>query len=337
MSATLTTLAKRPELLDQVIELIEKSFNYDSDQSYAVDFASLMDPSNHANCHLILKDDRPVAHIGLKLRNLAHRDWTSPICLLGGIAVTESERGSGHLDSLLSHVIDLHGDEVSLFILWSNLTELYQKYSFFEAGGVITTGEKILTKVEGFRETSFSKLSEQQLEQISKLYHTKILANCLTIERSTSDWQLLKKQKSTKLFIKEEANQITEYFCLSKGMDLKDTIHESSFFDQIDSPLEEYKFWIPHSPEMSYPQVHYAGFFKIGSPHQFTKLVNQISEQKIKKLELNSQQVLFHLEDEEQQFKVGHQDFLIGLLGPASFKEFSPFHKRIFIAGLDSI
>ncbi len=54
----ITTLKQRPELLPQVIALIESGFNYDSNYSYAMDFMLLMNKNNHQNCHIIVNDHR---------------------------------------------------------------------------------------------------------------------------------------------------------------------------------------------------------------------------------------------------------------------------------------
>jgi len=66
MKLTRSTLAKSPELYKEVIKLIEYSFNYPENHNFDNDFYTLMNPSNHDHCHILINEEKQVvAHIGV--------------------------------------------------------------------------------------------------------------------------------------------------------------------------------------------------------------------------------------------------------------------------------
>ena len=111
-------LSKKPSCLRATIELIERSFQYQGPNSFEIDFAPLIDKSNHENCFIMIDDKENVlAHIGAKDRTITVENEKFTITMLGGIAVDEKHRGAGHFQTLLQDVLAEKRSDTTLFLL----------------------------------------------------------------------------------------------------------------------------------------------------------------------------------------------------------------------------
>jgi predicted N-acetyltransferase YhbS len=139
---TITNLKSSPPLLASTLSLIEKAFQYEKGHHFDVDFAPLMDESNHENCFVKLNTEgNVIAHIGFCKRTLGGH----PIGMLGGIAVDERYRGEGYFQELMQEIISEHRGNVAFFLLWSDQEKLYKKFGFYLCGAQIElpqTGQK---------------------------------------------------------------------------------------------------------------------------------------------------------------------------------------------------
>ncbi len=132
----ITTLKQRPELLAQVIALIESGFNYDSNYSYAMDFMLLMNKNNHQNCHIIVNNNNEVlAHLAVSLRNIGTDTFNIPVALIGGAVTHPLFRGKGFFRLLMERLIKQQINKVAIFLLWSTESGLYKKFGFYPSGG----------------------------------------------------------------------------------------------------------------------------------------------------------------------------------------------------------
>ena len=254
----LSTLKDSPHHYKDVLTLIEKNFHYQRPESFAVDFAPLMHHSNHTHNFILIDEvsNTVIAHIGVSLRLWEEQ----PVALLGGIAVSEDFQGQGIFKKLFEEVLKRYEKQVQAFILWSDLHEMYKKYDFLPLKSMIQTGEKNFSKPQGYQETTFSKLSLSEKNEMTKLYQI-MSKSYQTLKRTPEDWERIYAITSTKLFIaRNSQDQLTRYFCLGKGMDLHDIIHEIGFSSEEEKlklfkDLKDFKLWLPVSEKKNFPEA----------------------------------------------------------------------------------
>lgn len=254
----LSTLKDSPHHYKDVLTLIEKNFHYQRPESFAVDFAPLMHVSNHAHNFILIDEvsNTLVAHIGVSLRL-----WDEhPVALLGGIAVSEQFQGQGIFKKIFEEVLKRYEKKVQAFVLWSDLHEMYKKYDFHPLKSLIQTGEKNFSKPQGYQETNFSTLSKNEISDLAKLYQT-MSESYHTLKRTPEDWKRIQAITSTRLFMaKNPKGEIVRYFCVGKGMDLHDIIHEIGFSSEEEKlklfkDLKDFKLWLPLSEKEHFPRA----------------------------------------------------------------------------------
>ncbi|MBL6989298.1 MAG: GNAT family N-acetyltransferase [Bacteriovoracaceae bacterium] len=353
---TFSTLKDKPELFDQVLRVVESSFNYPSSQQFAVDFYPLVNPSNFANNHIIIcnKTKEVVGHIGLTLRQLGNNTHSMPVAFIGGIAIDTLHRGIGLYKDLMQKVITMYQNDICLFFLWSDLQDLYSKFKFFPAGGQLQTAqatfnEELFIKQYGFKKVSLNSLSESDFRQLKSIYEKSTLKRYTTVLRSFDDWQILVKIHSTSLYIKKDNNQnIVGYFFVGKGHDLENVIHEfgasAAFKDEFYRQLVPYKLWVPDQ-ELDYVnglgqklddlQIMSMALIRIASVERFNNYLEKIGNGVLKINALDDLMVTFIHKDIE--YKVSMADFLQYILGPNKLLDFKEYGLPLYLSGLDSI
>jgi len=330
---TITTLKAVPHLLKATIDLIESSFRYEKPNQFAVDFAPLMDGSNFHNCFILIDENEKVlAHIGVCEKKILG----ITVAMLGGIAVDESHRGKGHFKELFQDVLAEKKSDVAFFILWSDQEELYKKYGFHLCGTQMEIGQS--GPATGFTKTKLHTLPSNQLEQIQELYEKSFATIYLTINRSTTDWQVLRLIESTDLYIKEQAGKISDYFFMNKGQDLTGIIFEYGTRGEIKDLIKTIspygKVWL--GTDLLDGEAQYQFFLAPGDTKIFAQFVALFTNNKINIHDINSmkQEVYFYFNQE--LLSLGTEEFLRGVFGPETFEEFGEL-KPIFISGLESI
>src|SRR5690606_33879799 len=103
-----TNLSNEPDKYSDTIKLIEKSFNYQSPNSFAVDFYPLMSPTNRRNCHIIIDNDSVIGHIGVMEKQFSISTQSFSILMMGGIAIDEAHRGLGLYKKLMQYVLSTY-------------------------------------------------------------------------------------------------------------------------------------------------------------------------------------------------------------------------------------
>ncbi|OUR93098.1 hypothetical protein A9Q84_21580 [Halobacteriovorax marinus] len=336
-----TTLAKAPNFFNETLSLLEKSFNYPKHQNFLTDFYPLMAPINHDHCHILIDKDKVVGHIGVKKRTLTYKDTSLEVVLLGGIAISENYQGQGNFSKFFTDILDRYKDKCGLMLLWSDLSALYNRYGFYEAGGVIQTGKKQLLKESlpiDWCETSFKQIDEKKFEQIKTLYANQ---SRLTLKRDESLWSGIREISSAKLFYKEEDNKIVSYVVMGKGNDLEGIIHElvatkETENDVIES-FSDFKLWLPEKYNSLFhkKELLYGAFLKIGNVPLLNSFLENLSKNQLQIISIDGDDI--NISHNENDFKLNIQDFLTGLLGPTPITEFQEFMPSFFINGLDSI
>jgi predicted N-acetyltransferase YhbS len=330
-------LSEKPSYLEETLELIEKSFQYNGPFRFEIDFAPLIDKSNHHNCYIFLdENERVIAHVGAKDRTLNLNGRSHRFTLLGGIAVDKDLRGTGIFKELFQEVLDVKKSSTSFFLLWSELEKLYNKFGFFLCGNQF---EKTQQRANSpFQKTKFISLSIQEKEEIKSLYKDSFSRVYLTPERSVEDWKLIEMISSADLYLRKEGLAIQDYYVMGKGQDLTDIIYEYGSKNNLPELINNIscygKVWMG-TELVPCQNIQYQFFMRPGDLGLFTDLIFDITQKKfsIRNINFLKEEIYFDFEGETLSLKI--QDFLRGIFGPGIFEELEviPF----FISGLDSI
>lgn len=322
-----STLKETPSAFEATLRLIEKSFHYEKPNSFLVDFAPLMDESNHHNCFILIDENENVlAHVGAKERLLGNHS----VCMLGGIAVDEQYRGQGHFQMLFQDVLAEKRSDNAFFLLWSDQEKLYSKFGFHLCGGQFELEQK--TGKSEFKKAAYT-------QEIKDLYQISFQSNYLSLKREQKDWDLLSKITSAELFIQEQNGKITDYFFLGKGQDLTGTIHEygtkRSLIDFLNEARVHGKVWMG-APFIETENVQYQFMLAPADKRRFTDFITEYTNGQMAIREINQmkQEIFFDFNGETLVLEI--PEFLRGVFGPGPFEELGEL-KPIFISGLDSI
>lgn len=342
MKINRTNLAQNPELYNETVRLIEKSFNYPPGHSFEDDFYNLLTPINHKHNHILVDGDKVVAHIGVNLKEVAKDEISCLVAFIGGVAVNEDYRGQGHFKTLFNYVIEKYSENCAFFLLWSDKSELYKKYDFYEFGAVTQLGQKEEDEDYfnslGFKKTKLKSLKEEEIKKLHKLYKHNV-SGYLAPKRTPRSWDTISNIVTTDLYIQKDNREITNYFFINKGFDLPGVIHENSFFK--DEPLlekfKEYKLWLPekHSTYMESSASLYTGIIKIANTALFSDFIRKIFSNDLLISEVIDNNVEFSFKEED--FTLPLDEFVHFILGPHPAEEFLPYGNWFFIPGLDSI
>lgn len=344
---TITSLSQNPEYFDEVIALIEKEFHYNSDLSYAQDFALLMDALNFDNCYLYVDDEtnKVVSHLAVCPRIMVKNNFSMKVALIGGIATVKEYRGRDLFKGLMNHALKIHSEDCSLFILWSELTGLYEKFSFHLSGGLIETGHAIFSsndKPGGFNKTTFKDLSMKDFEAIQEIYKNFNQRYFFTVVREEKEWSIIKNMSSIDLYLKKnEEGIIEQYFCVNKGRDLTNIIHEVGSLPESYLPmmknLQRFKTWLPES-ELSLSSnkdIFFTAFIRLGNFNLLKEFLGNVSSHELELYNITGDTITFRFGETEHQ--ATHKDFMQYLFGPRPLKEFEKLNLSPYIPGTDSI
>jgi predicted N-acetyltransferase YhbS len=334
---TFSTLAEKPDLYKETIQLIEKSFAYSGGNSFETDFAPLIHSENRDNCHILIKDDKVIGHIGTRKVNFGDKSSTFPLIMMGGICISEEERGKGYFKSFFEHVYNLYKDKTGLFALWSNKEDFYAKFGFHQAGGqiVVESNGTPTGPTEG--PYKFSELGMEDISLMMMIYED-FAADKWTIQRDMGDWEVLKNIESCQIHFIPSRLEPHGYIISNKGQDLQDVSHEIVFYeglyDQYKNHLSTKQAWIPEGLTEGDPSL-YTAFFKVGDHQQFAQMVYTLTGDQIAISNINNDSVVFGYNG--NSYEASHEEFLRYIFGPGPLAEFKGLLKSVVISGLDSI
>lgn len=341
----LSNLARHPEYYDEVINLIEEEFHYQSENHFNIDFAPLVNPLNFENCLILIEKNshKIVSHLAFTNRFMVKNDINLPVCFIGGIVTQREFRGKNLFRKLMNRVIAQNEKQIGLFFLWSDIESLYEKFNFHLAGGLFETGKKIITTdniPDDLQKTNFSKLSEKEFNDIKWLYSHSIEKNFFTLKRNESHWAIIREMSSIDLFIKKDKTEkIITYLCQSKGRDLTGVIHEigSTDLSKTIEQFRDFRLWLPeyYCDKNIENSLQFTAFIRIGSIKILAQFLLDISVQKLHLISHQNQNVEFNFNN--LNYKVSEKEFLQYLLGPNPLSEFSEFKLSPYISGVDSI
>ncbi|MCB9060347.1 MAG: GNAT family N-acetyltransferase [Halobacteriovoraceae bacterium] len=331
------SLNQHPEYYDHLLISLEESFKYSKENQFKIDFYPLMRKENWSNCFILLEDGKFAGHIGV----LEKKMLGQTVALLGGIFISSEFQGKGLFSDFILNVIDNFQD-AALFILHSDLSELYKKFGFYLCGGQLQTGtDDINIKApHDFLKTKLNKLSSFEIDQLANIYDQSIAKNFLTLERSRADWELLKNITSSDLFIKKDSDVIKSYFFANKGFDLPSIIHEIGHISgdilHILKDIHQYKVWVPeHYTEFSNSQdLMYLGLIKIGNINSLNHILKQLTHNEIEILDISFSKITIRHLDENHELPI--ETLLGGLFGPNRYEDLKKY-PPLYISGLDSV
>lgn len=344
----LTTLSQNPEYFEEAIRLIEEGFHYSEPHHYEKDFAPLVDPLNFENCFLYIDQEtnNVAAHLAVCIRTLVKGDIETKVGLIGGIVTHKKHRGKHLFKNLMDYALEKYEGQVSLFVLWSDLEGLYERFFFYRTGGIIETGKRnfdLSERPRGYEKTKFSSLCEKDFESIIHLYSTFNERCFFTIKREEKDWSIIKNMSSIDLYIKKNnSGEIQKYFCVNKGHDLTSIIHEISCqgpaeYLSLLKELAEFKIWLPEteSDKLSSIEIFYTAFVRPGNKILLNDFLSKISNNQLSIKEINNDNVTFDFQ--KKTYNVSCKEFLQYLFGPKPLEEFASYGLSFYIAGTDSI
>lgn len=336
----ISDLGKNPQYFNEVISLIESEFHYSSEYKFEIDFAPLISPYNFEHCLIIIDKEKNqlAAHLAFTKRKLIKGKEELPVVFIGGIVTKKEYRGDNLFRSLINHCFSIN-TQAALFLLWSDIGNLYEKFGFHLSGAVIETGKNVITKqIENFEKTNFNKLSSKDFKRIQEIYHNKIEKNYFTAKRENIQWEIIHEMSSIDLFIERDSNNdIINYFCYGKGRDLICTIHESTLLDieQI-KKLSHLKLWLPenYKEQLTNFEISYLGFIKLGNIEVLNNFLKKISSYELSVSKLDDQ-IKANLNGAD--YFLTEQNFLHSLFGPEPAEEFKKYQLYLYIAGTDSV
>lgn len=334
-----TNLKESPEYYLSVISLIESEFEYDKNFSFKDDFSAIFRQENHEHVLMLIDEEskQVVSTLSYLPKTLLKNQHLFPVVFIGGIATRKDYTRQGLFRRLMNHVILVNQQKVGLFMLWSNHQGLYEKFHFHLAGGILETDHNSHFSYNEYTNAELKNLSIEDIQNIKSIYSNEIESKHFAIKRTENDWELFFKHSSTKLFIKRAPeNQISSYYLIGKGHDLKEIVHEFAPLDQQSAYPE--KTWLPeYAIENNQSgQMQYTAYMRLGSQIILEKFINQLAPSaslKIKKIqEFN---VMFSYQN--QNYELSEEDFLHSLFGPNPINEFSNLKLSPYISGLESI
>jgi hypothetical protein len=346
-SYIISTLAEHPDYYDDVIKLIEQEFHYSDPFSFAIDFAPLVNPNNFENCFIIVHQEtqKLVAHLGVLPRTMIKNEIQISVMMIGGIVTEKSHRGKNLFRRLMNHACEIFKDEVALVFLWSDLNDIYEKFSFIRSGGIIETGKGVITSDKvpsGFTKTNFKSLSESEFSDIKNIYKNFNEKHFFTVTRSSKDWSIIQEMSSIDLYIKKSQtdNAIESYFCYGKGKDLTCIIHEIGTdienYNELINSLAPFKTWLPETEKKYFikKEILFSSFIKVLNRRLLNEFLYTYTTGDLEILSYDDQVELMF---KSEKYCLEEKDFIEGIFGPNPLTEFASLELSPFIAGADSV
>ena len=315
------TLSDSPEKMNECIELIEKAFGYEENHSYKDDFSPLFDEKNLPYCYFLEEEGEVVATLLTLPKQLEYKDKKLPVIFIGGIGVKDEKRGGGLFRSLLETIFLLNPEE-ALYLLWSDLSQLYEKFSFYEFG---------LVSENDLREEKSEDLKvfpPEELETVIKSYQ-ELSQSFLVPHRTPDDWHDLFQSRSIRHLTDGEGH----FYFVDKGMDLQGICHERHPFNSPD--LKGFCNW-NYNPQKEDQVNRYMGFIRLGNLDKLSEFIEYSSGERLRIIERNQEGLITVFFDGDH-YDLSDRDFIQGIWGPGHVEEWVGLVPPLMIFGHDSI
>ena len=341
-SGQISNLKVRPELYDQTIKLIESSFDYSKGESFQIDFFPLVEKKNAHHNFILEEGGEVLGHVGVKTREIGNTNLKLKVALIGGVAVSEKHRGKGFLTKLLTEVFKKFDKNVGLYILWGDEINIYKKFDFYLAGGLVESIEAYNPNFNNrYTKTKFKDISIKDFNQIKRIYQEFSLKNYISFLRNDEEWETLKKIESVDLYILKSKNEkILGYFCQNKGMDLKGIVHEFGYLidhqNEISELFHSLKTWYPSSATIKFPGKNiYQALFRMGNVEIFNEFLGKRSHEELLISKCGKWEVKIKFKN--KTLAIPKEFFFQRIFGPFPPKDLEEISCQFFFSGLDSV
>lgn len=326
----LKNLKNHPEYWEQTNALIEKAFKYQPQFNFEDDFITLMNKENAHHLYILIENEKVIAHIGVKIRDLNINENKISVAMMGGIAVDEKYQGQGIFSYMMNEVKIIYHAEVAAFILWSDLASMYEKYGFYLCGSQYP----LTRRSEKNSYTHLVNANKDEQIQVKKIHQNFFQKHFSYIERTENDWQQLFNSKSCEIWVNDRHN-MTSYFVKNKGQDLQNIIHEYATLENRTEFLKTISHWGEVWMTKDYFHEGNAHFqFLLAAGDKLPTLIAHLTQGEIKLNLLKKDEC--HFQFKNVDYIMSCSEFLCGVFGPSRFSELKD-NKDIFIAGWDSI
>lgn len=263
--------------LAERLALIHSAFNYNSEDSFAIDFLPLFNSAYKSSFYAAYSDNNLVGHIAYSKREVLIANKSYDITFIGAIAVAKEYRGQGIFQKLFTLALDELQTSTDIFMLWSGEPKLYEKYGFSECGHVYQWGE--LEYSTDLKETAH--ISDDDLEQIKELYKQTWPNRVI---RTDEQWAQLRHMHSVKVFLIKKDDRVHHYGLIGKGADLSGIIHEygSREIESFRTQFSKMKVWSPVSNHHASEIKLWLGMARPGGKwNQSVSVVNFLNQHNI--------------------------------------------------------
>lgn len=306
-----TNLKKRPDLIEATIDLIEKSFEYNSKNSFKIDFYPLVNSTNFEHCHLLIDNNKVIGHIGRLQKSLKINNHVFNINMFGGIAIDEQFQGQGIFKEFFNNVLKRYPQE-ALNFLWSDKIDLYNKFNFHPCIEMFEYASKKSDINNHF------EIKKIDLDIVSAHFSNNPYE--IRFQRDSKDWKELSHITSCQVYGIYRESKLINYFIKDKGQDLTDIIHEYYYMDTEQlSVMRNYgSVWSSYQYKDLSPTPLFGALGQINNKKEFHSFINTLYNIDITDLNHSD------------------NDLLQGFLGPGKFKEIeSKYH--FYFCGLETI
>jgi hypothetical protein len=307
-----------PEYLEEAIALIEKEFKYSELYSYKEDFPQLFTEQNLSNLYVALYKERVVGTLFTRPQPLIFQEIKIPSLFLGGICTHADFQKQGIFTALYQHIDQF---PYTLLFLWSDLTGLYEKLSFYEVGVIY----EYALPHQGEDQQTFEAQPQDLFRNLKNDF--------LIPERTLQDWKFILNHQSMNKEFHSSFYQIKD-----KGMDLQNIIHDWAPI-QKETSLENFignTLWSPIELNTIHKKTEkYLGFCKLNNPLALNPYLLKNTQNKLEVIKKEGE--LIYIRFEDQEFDIDEKFFLQSIFGPNTIDEYSHFFPKLWIPGYDSI
>lgn len=194
---------------------------------YGAEYPLILGPEACEMSWCLYDGDHMAAHASLWFRILRHvaNDQTHRIALVGNVATAADYRGQGHMRRLIAHVVETAEREgANAIVLWSDLSEFYQKLGFSSIGRerrfVFHRKDQLIDS--GVRRVDAHSLSDSDLQMLLDR-RPKVE---WTLVRTVAEFRGLLSIPECHLFLRRQRSQIASWCLIGKGSDMNGVIHE---------------------------------------------------------------------------------------------------------------
>jgi len=324
----INSLQERQDLVEETLSLIESCFGYKNPKyKFKNDFSLLFNQKNYRNLFILTENDKVIAHIGSLPRELVFKNKKFPILMWGGICVSPEYQGKGIFGFFFNDLQKIIDNQYALSLLWSGLDSTYEKFHFYECGMIQQIKPLSQNKLESLN-NDLSLNEKNLIIQSYQQCHQQIV----TIHRTDDDWKNIWNHPSIKIFKNKDCFAFGE-----KGLDLQNVLYEFHPPSSVDSFKKYSKIiWNGFIKEADVSdEVLFAALVRIHPTDHFKKMIEEISNGKIKVLSIQNKTI--EIAFDNQFFNINQNEFLKGIWGPGKISEFEGLVPPLFISGIDSV